>query len=96
MRDREDWIVSQTGGPKISGDQAGKILRVSKPQLYNYIKSGVLLRAEKRRRGMDRQPLVFFLADVVNLALEYGVVTQEQAEKLLHDAGNPKAAVVAA
>lgn len=79
-----DWPVSQTGGAKMTGKEATEILRVSYTHLYTLIERGDLLRAEPRNKAFRKQPLVFFRADVVNLAREYGTISEEQANKLLH------------
>ena len=89
-----DWPVSNTGGKKISGREASEILKVAYSSIYIYVERGALLRAEKKRRGLKKQPLVFFLTDVVALALDHEKITPKEAEELLH----PKraAAIVAA
>ena len=89
-----DWPVSTTGGDKINGREAAEILKVSYSSLFLYVERGALLRAEKKRRGLRKQPLVFFLADVVALALDHEKISQEEANELLHP--NTAAAIVAA
>jgi len=93
--ERQDWPVSMTGGAKIEGAEAARMLGVSKAQLYVLIERGDLQRAEARKKNVRRQPLVFFLKDVVDLALQYETLNEEQAEKLLHPNG-AAAPVVAA
>lgn len=83
MNTRRDWPVSTTGGSKIGGEDAARLLDVSKAQLYNLIERDELKRAEPRKRNVRRQPLVFFLADVVALALEYETLTEGEASELL-------------
>lgn len=91
---QQEWEISTTGGEKISSERAAQILKMSRANLYNVMERGVLKRAEKPKRGMKRTVLVFYLTDVVSLALEYNIITQEEANKLLHP--NPAAAIVAA
>ena len=88
----QEWQVSTTGGDKISGERAAEILNMTRGNLYNLLKRGVLQRAEKPKRAMKRQPLVLFLKDVVDLALEYETITEEEAKKLL----DPNAAATVA
>lgn len=90
----ENWPVSKTGGKIITGYEAAKILHVSYSQMYKLIDRGVIMRAKRRIPMFRKQPLVFFLQDVVDLALEYEVITTEEAERLLHP--NGAAAIVAA
>ena len=68
VTDNKDWPVSETGGEKISGIEAAKILDVAYSTLYNLIGRGQLLRAEPRRKTLRKQPLVFYRADVLALA----------------------------
>lgn len=94
MMDKNDWAVSETGGPKISGYDAAKVLKVSYSQLYKLIERGELKRAEPRNPMFRKQPLVFFLMDIVRFGRNYGVISEERANELLHP--NPAAAIVAA
>lgn len=87
-----EWPVSDTGGVKMGGKEAARMLQVSYPQLYVLIERGELLRAEKRRHNMRKQPLIFFLSDVVRLAVRYRTLSEDEANTLLH----PKSAAVVA
>jgi hypothetical protein len=92
---RPDWPVSQTGGAKIAGTDAAKILRVSKAQLYVLIERGDLQRAEARRKNVRSQPLVFFLEDIIRLALSYETITPEQASEMRAHPNQATASIVA-
>ena len=81
---QQEWEISTTGGEKIGSERAAEILKMTRANLYNVMERGVLKRAEKPKRGMKRTALIFFLADVVALALEYEIITPEQADELLH------------
>lgn len=63
----KDWPVSTTGGEKISGQEAAKILSVSYTTIHNLIKRGRLKRAEPRNPSLINQPLKLFKADVLTL-----------------------------
>lgn len=83
VRRIREWPVSITGGVKIGPDLTRELLKISYTQLYRYIDREWLLRAEPRHKGLRSQPLVFFLQDVVKLALENETITPLEAEDVL-------------
>lgn len=83
QQDREDWPVSTTGGKKITGSEAASMLHVSYTYMYTLVDQGELLRAEPRKKMFKKQPFVFYLTDVVNLAVKYGIMTPDEANERL-------------
>jgi excisionase family DNA binding protein len=77
----KDWPVSTTGGEKISGQEAAKILNVSYTTVHNLIKRGRLKRAEARNPSLINQPLKLFKTDVLALTGEDTPASEQSSEK---------------